>query len=342
MKKLYILILSVIGIMSFSSCSNDVYDPVIGNFTPPKITSPASGTNYVLTKANAAQKLTTFVFTPADYNFQAAVTYTLQLNIKSSLSNKAINAKTSTTDTIGVTQGDINGALLKLNCNPGQNYTIQAVITSYINDSVKVLKSDPIDLNITPYDDPINYPKFYVPGDYQGWSPATADVISSVNSDVNYEGYIYFPSANSGFKVTSNPDWNGTNYGIGASSNVLSKTGGNITNGDAGYYKMNLNSSTLAFSLIKMSFGIIGTATSNSNKAMTYDTTTKTLKVTVDLAAGNFKIVASGTTNVNYGDNDGYGKLSVDGSDITIAQAGNYTITANFSKAVYTYTITKN
>lgn len=330
------------GVMSFSSCSNDVYDPVIGNFTSPTITAPTSGTSYVLTKVNATQKLTSFIYTPADYNFSAAVTYTLQINLKSSVSNKAMNVKTSKNDTINLTQGDINGALLKLNCNPGQSYTVQAVITSYINDSVKVLKSSPIDLNITPYDDPINYPKFYVPGAYQGWDPATANTIFSVNSDVNYEGYIYFPNANSEFKVTSNPDWNGTNYGIGASSNVLSTTGGNITNGDAGYYKINFNSGTLAFSLIKMSFGIIGTATSNSNKSMTYDITTKTLKVTTDLAAGNFKIVASGTTTINYGDNDGYGKLSVDGSDITIAQAGNYTITANFNKAVYTYTITKN
>jgi hypothetical protein len=37
------------------------------------------------------------------------------------------------------------------------------------------------------------YSLLYVPGDYQGWNPATAPTLGSVNDDGSYDGYINIP-----------------------------------------------------------------------------------------------------------------------------------------------------
>jgi len=69
-------------------------------------------------------------------------------------------------------------------------------------------------MTVTPYQVIINYPSLWVPGDYQGWNPASAPKVSSKFGNGNYEGYVNIPSGGTyAFKFTSDPDWNHTNYG---------------------------------------------------------------------------------------------------------------------------------
>ena len=65
----------------------------------------------------------------------------------------------------------------------------------------------------------------WVPGDYQGWSPATAPQIASMKNDGKFEGFVAVSAGNSyEFKLAAQPDWAGTVYGD-AGNGAISTSG---------------------------------------------------------------------------------------------------------------------
>lgn len=96
---------------------------------------------------------------------------------------------------------------------------------------------------------------------------------------------------------------------------------------------------------MKTDWGLIGDATPggwDSDTNMTYDTATRTWKVTLDLKAGNVKFRANDAWDLNYGDNDFDGTMEEGGKDIPVNAAGNYTVTLNLEVAGYAYELKKN
>jgi hypothetical protein len=73
-------------------------------------------------------------------------------------------------------------------------------------------------------------PMLWVPGDHQDptWTPADAPTLSDANEDGVFEGTVEFPATAPSFefKFTSQPNWEGTNYGAGANPGELSTDGG--------------------------------------------------------------------------------------------------------------------
>lgn len=86
-------------------------------------------------------------------------------------------------------------------------------------------------------------PFLYVPGGHQGWKPETAPYLYSTDM-THYDGYIYMDADNT-FKLTSQKDWDGTNYGY-ASDTELSTDGGagNLSVTETGFYRIEANLST--------------------------------------------------------------------------------------------------
>jgi hypothetical protein len=79
------------------------------------------------------------------------------------------------------------------------------------------------------------YGLLWVPGDYQGWSPASAPNLGSPKNDVNYDGYINIPAGVTyQFKLTTTPDWSNA-LGDGGGG-TLSPSGGNLSVPGPGYY----------------------------------------------------------------------------------------------------------
>ncbi|MDP4281501.1 MAG: RagB/SusD family nutrient uptake outer membrane protein [Bacteroidota bacterium] len=190
-----------------------------------------------------------------------------------------------------------------------------------------------------------SYPVLYVPGSYQGWDPTnTSTVIASVKSDGNYEGYLYFPDANTSFKICQNPNWD-VNWGDNGADGTLDPGGDNIQAADAGYYKLNVNLNNLTYTLVKTTWGIIGDATANgwdSDQDMTFDASTGLWKATLDLKVGSIKFRANHAWDINYGDTGLDGILDAGGDNIPITVAGNYNITLKLGVPDYTYTIVQN
>ena len=75
---------------------------------------------------------------------------------------------------------------------------------------------------------------------------------------------------------------------------------------------------------------------------MSYDATNKIWIITMDLTAGQIKFRANHAWDINYGDNNADGTLELNGADIVVGVAGNYTIILNLNNPVYTYLLIKN
>lgn len=95
--------------------------------------------------------------------------------------------------------------------------------------NLETLKSAPI-----PFKSVVEYPVIYFPGGYQvtsgysdnDWAPDEAPTLASVNSDNNYEGYIYFAADNSEYKFTEGPNPDVNWVDDGADSRAMFYTGG--------------------------------------------------------------------------------------------------------------------
>ena len=197
----------------------------------------------------------------------------------------------------------------------------------------------------------VDYPVIYAPGGYQvasgysdgDWSPDVAPQLASVNSDNNYEGYIYFANDNSEYKFTAGPNWD-LNWGDDDADGTLNENGANIIAPTTGMYKINVNLNDTTFTSVKTDWGIIGSATPNgwdSDTNMEFDADTRTWSVIVDLTAGEVKFRANDGWDINFGDDGGDGILEYGGGNIQIAESGRYRFVLNLGTPDYTYTVEK-
>ena len=170
----------------------------------------------------------------------------------------------------------------------------------------------------------------YVPGGHQGWDPASAPTLYNRNFDFKYSGYVFFGEANTEFKFTAQPGWDGTNYGDGGDG-TISTDGGNLKVADAGMYKIDVDLTANSYTLTKTEWGLIGDATDGSwdnSTPMSYDPVTGLWSVTTTLKDGTFKFRANNAWDINLGGD--LNNLSYGGDNIA-ATAGTYTITLDLS-----------
>ncbi|MDO9375870.1 MAG: SusE domain-containing protein [Ferruginibacter sp.] len=185
------------------------------------------------------------------------------------------------------------------------------------------------------------YDLFYLPGDYQGWNPGNAPALGSPATDGKYETYVNFPAGGTyKFKLASQPDWNGTNYGDGGAG-TLSTSGGDLSVPSAGYYKINANITDKTWLATKTTWGMIGEFNGwSGDAAMTYNADANAwIGNIVAPANGVFKFRANGGWTLNYGDNGKDGSLEEGGADIQIT-AGPHEVRLYLGNAgYYTYRI---
>ncbi|MDL2255549.1 SusF/SusE family outer membrane protein [Parabacteroides sp. OttesenSCG-928-G06] len=181
----------------------------------------------------------------------------------------------------------------------------------------------------------------YIPGNHQGWNPATAPQLYTENMDMVYTGFAYLDGE---YKYTSAPDWDHTNYGNGGEGLLSDDGGAGNLNAPAGFYYLKADLNLLTYTQTATVWGLIGDATPggwDNSTPMTYDRASNTWTVTTDMSAGSFKFRANNEWTLNLGGNTD--NLTFDGDNITI-EAGNYTFTLTLTnpKEGYTCTVVKN
>ena len=351
MKKLsfFLIILTTLGILV--SCEKDETKVVVGNFNPAVLTEPSEGSNYIFTDSTEDVVMTTFKWSAADFGYQAAISYTVEVDkAGNDFENPGLVGNTNTTE-LEVTQGTMNNILLTIGAIPDEVNAIEVRVTASVSEAVKTLLSAQINLNITPFEKIIIYPSVYVPGNYQAasgygsdWSPDQAPQLYSVKSNDKYEAYVYMENGSNEFKFTPAPNWD-TDYGDVGGDGTLDVKGDNILAPDAGYYKMNVDLNAMTYSIMNTTWGLIGDATPNgwdSDQNMTYDPVEHVWTITLDLVAGGVKFRANDDWALNYGDTGADRKLDAGGDNIAIDADGNYIITMFLEQAVYKYKLVKN
>ena len=365
MKKIFnkLLLISMVSLLFFG-CKKEETRVILRKGIVPALA--ASSTNLVLTQAHATDTSEIFSWTASQYGFIAAVKYTLQI------AKTGTNFATPKEVNIGsglllqkYSQSDFNTLCILLGLPTGSASSIDVRVKSSISDSIPAIYSNTVTMSVTPYFVIINYPSLWNPGDYQGWDPGSAPKISSVTGNGVYEGYFYVPSGGTyQFKITSQADWNGTNYGWASSSSGTSGTGKTVsgtlsTSGSAGnlffpnppggaYYYVKANTGALTWYVKSTTWGIIGDAPIASNNwsndvPMTYDIANKVWTVTTNFQVGSFKFRANGDWSDgknNFGDDNADLSLDYGGANIAITTAGVHTITLDLHlPGQYTYKI---
>lgn len=196
-----------------------------------------------------------------------------------------------------------------------------------------------------------------VAGDYQGWNPGTAPALASPNADGVYEGYVNVPAGGSyEFKLTSQADWGGTNYGDAGGGTISGTAPGNLVFPAGGaYYKINADLNTSTWSATPVStWGLIGSFAGSgwsTDVPMTYSAGDNNWTATITVADGDqFKFRGNQDWGLNLGETEAEpGKLRQDGDNIGDASknysltAGTYTITLYLNNAgYYTYKMVRN
>ncbi len=238
----------------------------------------------------------------------------------------------------------------------------ESLKVSLINEGAQACKQPATDgalkykitLNMMEYTmtiEPISYDEFiYVPGNGQGWNPETAPALRSANADGIYVGYAVM---NGEFKFTKARNWNDGEYNTDSFSTYGdgfegTSAGGNVKcTGEAGIYYLTADVASGSLSGVLCNFGLIGPAQAggwDSDTDMTFDAATNTYTWTGDLAAGEMKFRVNDGWDINLGGS--LDDLVANGDNITIAEAGNYTVVLNVlitsDGGKMTATITKN
>jgi hypothetical protein len=217
--------------------------------------------------------------------------------------------------------------------------TTKALVQKFYPDVVNGIYSTPRPRSTN------DYPVIYVPGNYQTpeWDPANSNQLASVNSDGNYEGYIWV-EAGKEFKFTDGPGWE-VNYGDDGFDGTLEPGGANIVAAETGYYKLNVNLNDFTYTMVKTEWGVIGSATAglwDSDQNMTYDPATGLWTAMLDLTAGEVKFRANDGWDINYGDTGLDGILDAGGDNIAISDAGTYVFEMKLGTPDYTYSIIRS
>lgn len=176
----------------------------------------------------------------------------------------------------------------------------------------------------------------YVPGGYQNWTPANAPTVYTQNLDFKYDGYIYIADAGgSEFKFVNGPAWSSAlngykEYATDASGVLVEGGSNNIKVTEGGFYRLtvDLSGAVYTYTATRTQWEIIGGATPlgwDSPTPMFLNAATNEWSVDITLTVDKFKFRANNGWDINLGGN--INNLSYGGGDISVDEAGDYTIT---------------
>lgn len=323
----------------FIACEKDETQSVLADEADRTAGTLAVNQNtIVLEKANQDKDAITFTTTDADFGYQAGVVNTLEFSLKSQAFAKSVEvALPAKTNILTMTVLELNQALLKLDLPFNASSDVDVRLKSTINDKIAPQYSNVVSLKVTPY---ALVSWVYVPGDYQGWDPATADSLKSATGNGIYTGVIDFsikPGNNLEFKIATAKNWNNA-YGAVDAEKVSLSAGNNIKAPGENSYKITLNTNNNTYEIEKSSWGVIGDATPGdwaNDTDLKYSNGKGVWEGIVELKAGNIKFRYNDDWGTNYG--GASGKL-VSGGDNIAVSAGTYKITLDINNLNYTLT----
>ena len=332
----------------FESCDDEPFGPTVALGNIPNISAPSSGESYEVTEDNLESLMTIVSWSAADFGYNAAITYILEVDFAGNAFANAVTLAQVSSLEANLTNGNVNNILLAKGAPGGEAVDIEIRVRAKVSDDVAELVSEPVSLTITTLEVIIDYPLLFIPGDYQGWAPEdSTTIIYSLDSDKKYEGFIWFTIDDALFKFTDGPSWD-VNWGDVELDGILDPGGiGNDipSGGPVGMYRLQADINALTYNVNQTMWGVVGDATAggwDNDLPLEYDESSGVLSLTTDLNVGELKFRANGADDIAFGDSDGNFRLEYDGGNISVPEAGNYTIQLILNQANYAYKLTKN
>lgn len=334
------LLLLVAAVMG--SCEKQEEQAVANLSTAKAAGISASASTIALKKETKDAEVLKMTVTAADYGYKAAVKYTLQFDVKGNNFAKPKEISVDASNFVRSFKGvDLNDIALALGIKAETAGVVQARVKSEISNSVAPSYSPIVEITVTPFA-LITY--IYVPGDYQGWNPASADSLVSALGDGKYEGVINFAAKLNSleFKITPAKKWD-IAYGDAGAGKVSTTAGNNLKVSTLYPHKITLDLNDNTIKTERFSYGVIGDATPGGwgmDTDMTYNNGTRTWSVVIPLIGGKeLKFRLNDDWGTNYGDKGADGTLDNGGDNIKVTTSGNYRV--SFSFVTNTYSLTK-
>ena len=358
MEKILKYIFLSLFIVTVVACDNEDQDLLV--VTPQgigEITAPSTGTAYVLNPMEVqTNTIMTLTWNPAEYGVPTEIDYSVEFAKAGTDFAEPFEAGKTTNNLLSWSVQEFNGAVVTAGLPPFVEGELEIrVISSVGATGVELQVSEPISIFVTPFT--TDLPTISVPGQHQGWDPATAPLLaSSAFGETDYEGYVWLNDklqVDAGFKFLA-PDetggffWGNTDWGDdGSNSGILvEEDEQNCQVEVSGYYLVKANTTDLTYSTEAVNWGIIGAATPtgwDSDTDMNYDSDSRTLYIDIDLTPGTFKFRANDDWAIQFGSFDADGFLTRDGDYVFEGSAGNYRVVLDLSNPrEYTYSITAN
>lgn len=339
---LYFLAISAV----FSACEQEEETPKVATYDTPVILTPSDGASYVLTEATQDNYIEALEWTGADYGFQAAVTYTLEMDASGGDFSAPVEVATSTSTKLRLTVKQLNDAAIGF-VDPETQGEVSLRLKATVHDEVKTLFSDPVAVLVTPYLSIKTVQPLYIVGNVLGdkeWDVSNYEYVMFHAGDPSVFEYTYTGSfAAGGFKLIGLLGGWDEQYGLSGGALVANDGGSSDLKIDAnGYYTVTINTDELTYAIepydaagasTYMTIGLIGEFNEwGADLALTATAYDPHIWIAdnVELPDGEVKFRANGAWDVNWGNPDAFPfGQGLSGGDNIKATAGTYFVKFN-------------
>ena len=337
MKKLILKLTYVIALFAFIQSCDDV-ERVYYNDAAETVLS-LSDNNLTLSEDNGANEILTLTWSDPDYGFDAAALYSVQMDVQGGdFSNPQIISVGSSLEKT-FTVEELNAKLLSLSMTPAEEgvaiFRIKATLSEY-----QEIFSNTVNLNVTPYSSLLDLSTNLgvvgsaTPGGWGNENIPDLKFYTTATTDV-YVAYVTL--RNGEIKFRNNNDWS-ENWGDDGNDGTLDSYGANIPV-SAGTYKIEVNFSSMTYTMEAYSWGLVGSATPNQwngpDLMLHYNSFQDDWRAVVTLGEGEVKFRFNNDWGLNYGDDGADGSMEANGANISVS-SGHYLVSMNLNTQSYT------
>ena len=337
MKKLILKLTYVIALFAFIQSCDDV-ERVYYNDAAETVLS-LSDNNLILSEDNGSNEILTLTWSDPDYGFDAAALYSVQMDVQGGdFSNPQIISVGSSLEKT-FTVEELNAKLLSLSMTPAEEgvaiFRIKATLSEY-----QEIFSNTVNLNVTPYSSLLDLSTNLgvvgsaTPGGWGNENIPDLKFYTTATTDV-YVAYVTL--RNGEIKFRNNNDWS-ENWGDDGNDGTLDSYGANIPV-SAGTYKIEVNFSSMTYTMEAYSWGLVGSATPNQwngpDLMLHYNSFQDDWRAVVTLGEGEVKFRFNNDWGLNYGDDGADGSMEANGANISVS-SGHYLVSMNLNTQSYT------
>ncbi len=206
MKKIHNILIIFLAASLLFACEDMEREPVIMPGDAPALSQPASGTQVVFQRVNAAEESITFTWSEADFGFPSATVYNLQVDATGNNFASATQLASTSELSVSITHATLNERLMTKGLPPNEPTAIEFRVEATVNPKYS-LYSQPVNMTVTLY--AASFPPIYMIGaSVGGWDTSKAVEVVSTGEPFQYITIWRFDASNgANFRFFSQAEW---------------------------------------------------------------------------------------------------------------------------------------